>query len=298
MLIKLGRRISRIGVYLFALIGFVLVVGWLALRFGWSNTPGVVDFNDRYFKEVTDKIRNNKQANNQNIAQIIADYNKKHQSAQELSAWLMTPEWQVLRVAITKDKEEINRAAATAGINARLITSVLVGEQMRLYNSDREIYKQIFAPLKILGVQSQFSWGVTGLKEETAKKIEANLRNPNSPFYLGEDKANLLNFSTADPGAERFARLIDSNNHYYSYLYTAIYLKQLVVQWQKAGYDIENRPEILATLFNLGFEKSIPKADPQVGGAEIEIGGQKYSFGSLAYQFYYSNELIDEFNWQ
>ena len=47
-----------------------------------------------------------------------------------------------------------------------------------------------------------------------------------------------------------------------------------------------------------GFVKSEPKADPKVGGAEIEIGGQKYSFGSLVYQFYYSDELVEEFNWQ
>ncbi len=291
-------KLFKFVVYIFALIGFGLMAGWLAILLGWTNTPGGVDFNDRYFKEVTLAIRNNKQNDSQNIAQIIADYNKKHESNQELSAWLDTPEWVVLREAIAKDQEPIGRAANLAGVNSRLIVSVLVGEQLRLYNSEREVYKQVFAPLKILGVQSQFSWGVTGLKEETAKQIEANLRDPNSSFYLGADKANLLNFSTADPDTERFARLTASDDHYYSYLYTALYLKELMVQWQKAGYNISDRPEILATLFNIGFGKSAPNADPKVGGAEIDVGSQKYSFGSLAYQFYYSNELINEFNWQ
>lgn len=290
-------KLFKLIVYLFAIIGFVLVGGWLALRLGWTKTEGSVDLNDRYFQEVTDQLRKTEQGDDQQIAQIIADYNQKHQTAQEISAWRLTPEWRVLREAIVKDEEPINRAATVVGVNSRLIVSVLVGEQLRLYNSEREIYKQFFEPLKILGVQSQFSWGVMGMKEETAKQIETNLRDPNSPFYLGKDQEALLDFSTSDPSVERFTRLTDSHNHYYSYLYTALYLKQLMVEWQKAGYNIEDRPEILATLFNLGFVKSAPKADPKVGGAEIEIGGQKYSFGSLAYQFYYSDELLTQFGW-
>jgi hypothetical protein len=359
MFIKFGRRVSQVGVYLFALIGLILVGGWLGLRFGLTKTAGQVDFNDRYFKNVAEQIRqvdlsapsaktifnNNCQLlvinrfnptlgrsllevyNNSRSEKVLAkallaadiflrsnqDYQNGLKACHDFYGrlgesfstgfdtsynWLSTPEWQVLREAIAKDKDQINQAAQLAGISPRLIVGVLVGEQLRLYNSEREVYKQVFQPLKILGVQSQFSWGVTGLKEETAKQIETNLRDANSVFYLGGDKANLLDFKTADISTERFERLIDSHNHYYSYLYTAIYLKQLIVEWQKAGYNIENRPEILATLFNLGFTKSVPKANPQVGGAEIEIVGQKYSFGSLAYQFYYSGELSEEFNWQ
>ncbi|MEN6626448.1 MAG: hypothetical protein ABFD69_09495 [Candidatus Sumerlaeia bacterium] len=34
-------------------------------------------------------------------------------------------------------------------------------------------------------------------------------------------------------------------------------------QWSKAGRPIDDRPEILATLYNIGFERSRPKADPR-----------------------------------
>lgn len=34
-------------------------------------------------------------------------------------------------------------------------------------------------------------------------------------------------------------------------------------QWSKAGRPIDNRPEILATLYNIGFERSRPKSDPR-----------------------------------
>ena len=300
MLLKLLRQIFKFGIYLFAIIGFILIAGWVAILLGLTKTGGIIDANNRYFQEVTNQLRKNASStDNQNIAQIIADYNQKHESAQQISAWQKTPEWQVLREAIAKDKEQIDQASTLAGVNSRLVVSMLVGEQLRLYNSEREVYKQVFAPLKILGVQSQFSWGVTGLKEATAKKIEDNLRDTTSPFYLGSGQSHLLDFgTTTDIEGQRFARLTDEHNHYYSYLYTALYLRELMAEWQKAGYNISDRPEILATLFNLGFDKSLPKADPQVGGAEIDIGDQKYSFGSLAYQFYYSNELINEFNWQ
>lgn len=291
------RHFGRLVVYIFALIGFVLVVGFLALRFGWFNTAGVVDLNDRYFKEVTETIRKTRQEGGQSLAQIIADYNQQHQSSSLINDWRSTPEWPVLKTAITKDQADIDRATGVMRIPSRLIVSMLVGEQLRLYNSEREIYKQVFAPLKILGVQSKFSWGVMGLKEETAIQIEKNLKDSSSPFYLGPEFEHLLDFTTTDEAGERFNRLTDLHSHYYSYLYTSIYLRQLMAQWERAGYNINDRPEILATLFNLGFQKSVPKAEPSVGGAEIEVGGQKYSFGSLAFQFYYSNELIANFPW-
>lgn len=295
---RFGRHLRQGLVYLFALIGFVLVLGWLGLRLGWTKTSGIIDLNDRYFQEVTETIREDGKNKGQNIAQIIAEYNERHQAPQLISAWQKAPEWQVLKEALVKDRDPINRAAEVSGISPRLIVSILIVEQLRLYSSEREFYKQFFQPLKILGVQSQFSWGVTGLKEETAKQIETNLKDPNSVFYLGLEKENLLDFETSDHSAERFSRLTNSRDHYYSYLYTALYLRELMAQWDRAGYNISDRPEILATLFNLGFTKSKPKPDPQVGGAEIEIAGQEYSFGGLAYQFYYSNELITEFNWQ
>ena len=43
---------------------------------------------------------------------------------------------------------------------------------------------------------------------------------------------------------------------------------------------------------NIGFEHSVPEADPQSGGAEINIDNTYYSFGSLAKSFYDSDELL------
>lgn len=65
--------------------------------------------------------------------------------------------------------------------------------------------------------------------------------------------------------------------------------------WERSGYSISDRPEIIATVYNLGFQKSNPNADQKVGGASIDLNGNKYSFGSIAFYFYFSNELATYF---
>lgn len=212
--------------------------------------------------------------------------------------WMNIAEWQDFKVAVSKDREMIDSVARQTGVEGRLIVACLVGEQIRLFNSKREAYKKWIGPLKVLSVESQFSFGVTGIKEHTAKNIESHLRNPNSEYYIGQEYEHLLDFVSTDTAAvnkERIDRLTNFRNHYYSYMYAAIFLKQVKVQWERAGYPIDHRPEILATLFNVGYPQSVPKSNPRVGGSTIKIYDKPYSFGAIAYQFYYSGELYDLF---
>jgi hypothetical protein len=250
---------------IFAVIGFASVLVFVAIKLGFTDTKGFVDSKSRYL------------------------------TVTERTGWVKSEEWQTLKKATTADKATIDRAARDSGAPSRLIASQLIVEQLRLYNSEREIFKQVFQPLQMLGVQSQFSWGIMGLKQETAILIETYLKDPTSPYYLGKEYENKLDFTKADIDTERFERLINEDDHYYSYLYTGIFLSQIMTQWEKAGFDISNRPEILSTLFNIGFQHSHPNDDPKVGGAEITVGTDTYSFGELAYSFYSSDELLQEF---
>lgn len=209
--------------------------------------------------------------------------------------WMNINEWQDFKLAVAKDKQLIDSAATLTGVEPRLIVAVLVGEQIRLFNSSREAYKKWIGPLKILSVETTFSLGVTGIKIPTAQRIEKNLNDSSSIFYLGEKYEHLLDFQTKNVSQERFNRLTSYKNHYYSYLYAALNVKQIKVQWEKSGFPISDRPEILATLYNIGYEVSIPKENPVVGGSGINIKGKKYSFGGVAYEFYYSGELFDLF---
>jgi hypothetical protein len=229
--------------------------------------------------------------------QLKREKNQQKKSGNLLSAfeWMNIQEWSDFKIAVAKDVKLVDSVAQQTDVEGRLIVSCLVGEQIRLFNSDREAYKKWISPLKILSVESMFSFGVTGIKEQTAIQIEEHLKNPKSVYYLGEKYEHLLDFKTENPTQERISRLTDFHNHYYSYLYAAIFLKQVKMQWERAGFPIDHRPEILVTLFNVGYPQSVPKAHPKVGGSTIKIKDKAYTFGAVAYQFYYSGELYDLF---
>jgi hypothetical protein len=258
------KKIFRVLVYMFAIIGLFFTLAYGAIKVGLTNVSGV---NERQLK----------------------------QNIQAEEVW-KTPEWQTLKAAIIADAPTIIRAAHDATANPRMIVAELVVEQMRLFTSNRELFKEVFEPLKILGVQSQYSWGVMGLKQDTAVAIENNLKDPTSPYYLGDTYAHMLDYKPGeDPDSTRFARLTDEHNHYFSYVYTGLYLAEINHQWQKAGFDIHTNVGVLSTLYNIGFTHSKPNAAPEVGGAEIDIGTTTFSFGSLAQSFYNSSELTSYF---
>lgn len=209
--------------------------------------------------------------------------------------WMNTPEWEALKAAIVKDKALIDSAAMVTGVEARLIVGCLIGEQIRLFNSKREMYKKYLGPVKVLSVQSQFSFGVNGIKDFTAAWVERNLKDDTSAFYMGKRYEHILDFKTADHQTERINRLVDYRNHYYSYVYTGCIIHQTKKQWERAGFNISNRPEILFTLFNIGFSESHPSANPQCGGSHITVADKVYTFGAIGFDFYYSGELAKEF---
>jgi hypothetical protein len=260
----------------------------------WKASNNEVEVK-RMIDAVDIQLKSNR-AYQQQLRQLKRKKQKKD-SGNNLSAfeWMNIQEWSDFKIAVAKDVKLVDSVAQQTGVEGRLIVSCLVGEQIRLFNSDREAYKKWISPLKILSVESMFSFGVTGIKEHTAIQIEEHLKNPKSVYYLGEKYEHLLDFKTTNPTQERISRLTDFHNHYYSYLYAAIFVKQVKMQWERAGFPIDHRPEILVTLFNVGYPQSIPKAHPKVGGSTIKIKEKSYTFGAVAYQFYYSGELFDLF---
>lgn len=262
-------------VYIFAAIGLFLVAGYLAVRFGLTNEPGIIDLQRESFLGET----------------IEPDASKS------VTNWQTSEEWAILETAIRRDQAVIQKAADDAGVPARLIVANLVAEQLRLFFTERESYKKFFYPLKILGPQTQFSWGVMGMKEDTAIQVEQHLKDPSSPYYLGAFYEGALDFAatTTDQKTARFVRMTDQHDHYWSYVYAGFYLKQVASQWGHAGFPIDSEVDVLSTLYNIGFANSVPKVNPQVGGAAIEIGVKTYSFGGLAEDFYDSALLTDIF---
>jgi len=275
--------LKRVGlglIILFALIGIAFTGVFVAMQFGWLNVAGSIASRNSFFT-----------GSNTIPAQPCEN------AVFQVCAWNMTPEWQVIKGGLEKDAPTIAKVSEQTGVSERMIAAVVVPEQTRFFTSNREVFKRYFEPLKILGSLSQFSLGVSGIKEETAAQIETYAASTTSPFYPGPGMAELFNYSgtTTPHDTALYNRLSDANNHYYSYLYTALYIKEVGAQWQRAGFDISQKPEAVVTLFNIGFQSSHPNANPQVAGSEIATGGQTFVYGELGSMFYYSNELTDIF---
>lgn len=260
-----------------------------------SNDPRVVD---RMIAACHMYISEDDTEYQQLLHEVESLLNRQPQRQQgNVIPWMEGIEWEALKEAIIHDKDLIIEAGRLTGVEPRLIVGCLIGEQIRLFHSDRETIKQYLGPVKVLNVQSQFSYGVNGIKLSTAKAIEEHLKDPTSEFYMGKRYEQLLTYDTSGIAQddERYNRLVDYRNHLYSYLYTACILHQTMLQWRRAGYDISDRPDILFTLFNVGFAQSVPKPNPVCGGSHIKINGETYTFGAIGFDFYYSGELAEQF---
>ncbi len=246
--------VLKILIVLFAIVGIIFTFVFFAIRFGWTEVKGTI------------KERNN-------ALFINTSKTKKHKSQYvNPTKWVESAEWQVLESAFERDKENILKASIDAGISPRILLGGVMGEQFRFFGNSREAFKSYFEPLKILASLSSFSYGIAGLKPETVARIEDNLQNPNSPFYIGEEMQNIIKYEeNADIKKTQFERITDTKNTYYSYLYVGLFMRQVSAQWAQKGFDISNKPGILATLYNLGFNRSIPKENPQIGGAPITL---------------------------
>lgn len=252
---------------------------------------------DRMIRACSMYIEDQTEYNNllQEMNKLLDKY--PQQETANVIPWMQGVEWAALKEAIVRDKALIDEVGRLTGVEPRLIVGCLIGEQIRLFNTKRETIKQYLGPVKVLSVQSQFSYGVNGIKMSTAKTIEDHLKDPSSPFYMGKRYEHLLDYTVEGKAQEdeRYNRLVDYRNHLYSYLYTACILHQTKMQWERAGYDISNRPDILFTLFNVGFAQSEPKPNPVCGGSHIKVRDRVYTFGAIGFDFYFSGELAEEF---
>lgn len=378
---RIIKIIFKILLYLLAIFGFVMALGFFAVKFEFTNVSGNSDKNsdiynnfakkenlvtendeeststlDKLIDKIDAQIKSledlkNKERNNLCKIFVVSkysDYNgkkifdvyKKYQSEELLDKmifafilkknienfddkveeckstnlneeilaqrfiniqnknvflWQSSEHWNIIKEALTKDKNKIEKVSEMTGVAPRKIVSIVIVEQLRLYYTQRELFEKVFRPLKILASANKMAWGIMAIKEKTAIEIENNLKDKNSKFYLGKDFENMLDFKTQDKTKERYDRLTNEKDHFYSYLYGALYVKEIETQWKNSGFDISDRPEIISTIFNIGFKNSIPKENPLVGGSSIEILGQKYSFGGLSHEFYYSGELEEVF---
>lgn len=302
---KRVKTILTVVVIIFAIIGFAFTSVFIAMQFGLLNVRGTIDERNNFFNQNTDVTKSSatnttmlKDTDSKiSISNATTTTDKSCvDETKDVCEWNETREWEVVKGGLIKDKDLINRVAKETDVSPRLLAAIVVPEQTRFFTAEREVFKRYFEPLKILGSLSKFSLGISGIKQETAMSIEKYANDPNSQFFPGVKYSAMIAYPEGvDKNSELYKRLTDAKNHYYSYLYTAIFIKEIEAQWKSEGYNIERAPGATITLFNLGFAKSHPNPKPTAGGAPITTGGKSYPYGELGLLFYNSNELSDVF---
>ncbi len=259
-----------------ALLGAFVIILFVLHELGLTNVPGSIT-----------KVNRNK---SEIIAKTKAEKIQKY-------PWLTSREWIVVKTGLIADAPVINEVSKKVGISPRIIAGAVIGEQIRFFTTDRAQFESYFEPVKKFINLTQFSYGIAGIKPDTAIFVENAIANPKSRYYLGEKYAHILDYAPdVDPVSERIKRLNDES-HYYSYLYVALIQKMLITEWKNKNIDISKKPGVINTLYNIGFGASKPHADPGIGGVPITIDGVQYSFGELADDFYWSGELVEYFKY-
>ena len=241
---------------------------------------------------------------NQDFQDELANV-KKGMDQLSIYEWSNYQVWKDFCNIVRKDRYAIDSVSRLTGVESRLIVMCMVGEQVRMFNSGREKFKKYVLPFNRIMLPTNRGYGVTGILEHTALRIENTIFNKKSEFYAGDYFQNCINVNDSFPELvndtikahklKTIQRLIQRGDHYYSYLYTAFLLRQYQAHWERNGFTLENRPEILGSLFNLGYQKSKPKKNPVAGGSTFDVGGKDYTFGGLCFEFYYSGQLQDLF---
>lgn len=164
---------------------------------------------------------------------------------------------------IYKHKNYIVKAASKFDINPVILASVIYTERHLNFDWTDQVFDKALA---MVGKNS--SLGFCQVKLKTAYFIERQLLDSTSSFYLGSKYENILVLHQ-NPYNLINDLQIDSIN----ILYAAAYLKIIQNYWQNAGYSIDDKPEIIGSLYQLGlFHKNGAPREPHFNPKANDFG--------------------------
>ena len=143
-------------------------------------------------------------------------------------------------------------------VNTRNLEAIVFVERILNYDWSDEALDVIFA-----NGGGNSSIGFCQVKIKTAYWIEKQLTDSTSKFFPGKEYSNLLSIS--DSPVELIQKLVNDS---LNILYAAGYLRIIQTYWEKAGFQINDRPDILGTLYSAGIfhrngEIRKPNKNPQ-----------------------------------
>ncbi len=184
-----------------------------------------------------------------------------------------------------KYRDHINLAANIFDLNPNIIKACIFVEQLRAFYTFKWLFKSIAQTNTYLTVMSKQSFGIGGMKLDTAEKLEqrlaANKPDLYAQYFAYDDPNNI--------SQQRLARLTDGKTYYYQVLYTAWVLYEYISGRQQEWYNLKDKPWLIATMYNIGYSE--PHANADIGWSFMNIEWEKYSFWWLAMLIYYYLEI-------
>ncbi len=144
---------------------------------------------------------------------------------------------------IIERKQLISLAAETFDINASYLSAIIYTERTKNYDWTDEAFDELIAR-----VGQNSSIGFSQVKIKTAYFIEKQLSDSTSVFYCGRKYEKALEVSKSP-----FQLIEKLKNDSLNILYAAAYVKIIQSFWQNRGYSINDKPEIIGSLYQLGL---------------------------------------------
>lgn len=158
----------------------------------------------------------------------------------------MTGQAESPAVTVAKLKEHhslLEEAANKFAVSSRYLTAIIYVERTLNYDWTDDAWDVTLAK-----VGKNSSIGFAQVKLKTAYFIERQLHDPTSLFYPGKPYENVLPVSHSPNEL-----ILKLTNESLNLLYAAAYLRLMQSRWEKAGFPLDQQPEILGTLYSAGL---------------------------------------------
>ena len=144
---------------------------------------------------------------------------------------------------ITEHKTLIESTAKYFEVNPKYLRAIIYVERTLNYNWEDDA---LDIPLAEGGFNS--SIGFCQVKMKTAYWIEVQLNDSKSSYFPGKKYSRLLKVSKSP---EEIIKKLQSDS--LNIFYAAAYLRIMQSRWSKANCSIDDKPEILGTLYSTGL---------------------------------------------
>ncbi len=148
-------------------------------------------------------------------------------------------------VKLQQRAELIEKASKIFDVNSKILTAIIYTERTLNYTWEDDALDNLLA---VAGLNS--SIGFCQVKLKTAYWIEVQLNDANSVYFPSKKYKGKLSLSNSPK--EIITKL---ENDSLNIMYASAYLRIIMSRWEKGGFPIDNRADILGTLYSTGLFK-------------------------------------------